>query len=254
MSKLVYVTLMMEKLMDILKNQNGSFDDYIGQKLRDFREKVGFTLMDLADKVGVSSQQIHKYETGQTKIPIGMLYKLCKIFSITPNSFFEGFKAEENAFLQDDSAIVEDNIHTINVLFIEDNAEDQYLAKKALEEYEPKLNIYFIHDGEEFFNFIKVKANITRIPTPDIIFLDINIPKIDGKLLLKAIKQNQTLHHIPVIILTGSVSRKDVIASYKNQASGYIKKSFEYQTFKENLHLALTYWTKAVILPSQAWT
>lgn len=244
----------MEELMTILNNQNLSFDEYVGQKLRDFREKVGFTLIDLADKVGVSSQQIHKYETGQTKIPIGMLYTFCKVFFVTPNCFFEGFKMGEDSRIRDDKVITEENIDTINVLFIEDNAEDQYLTKKVLEEYNSKINVYFIHDGEEFLNFIKIKANITCIPTPDIIFLDINIPKIDGKLLLKAIKQNQSLHHIPVIILTGSMSRKDVITSYKTQASGYIKKSFEYEIFKENLHSALNYWTKAVILPNQAWT
>ena len=240
--------------MDNLNKQKISFDTYVGQKLRDFREKVGFTLVDLGDKAGVSSQQIHKYETGQTKISTGMLYKFCKIFSVPPNCFFEGFNPETDPSAKDEETLIEENYDRINVLFIEDNAEDQYLTAKALEEYDSKINMYFIHDGEEFLNLVKVKSKITPIPTPDIIFLDINIPKIDGKLLLKAIKQNQALQHIPVIILTGSMSRKDVISSYKNQASGYIKKSFEYEAFKNNLHLALNYWAKAVVLPSQAWT
>ena len=109
-----------------------------------------------------------------------------------------------------------------------------------------------MHDAEEFLKIIKTKMTITQIPVPDIIFLDLNMPKLDGNSLLKSIKQSRELQYIPIIILTGSIRRKDVINAYKNYASGYIKKSFEYQTFKENIQLALSYWTEAVILPYQA--
>lgn len=233
-----------------------TLDEYVGQKLRDFRERAGLTLLDLGEKVGVSHQQLHKYETGQTKISTGMLYKFCKIFSVTPNCFFDGVNFEDNGdtAAQDDNISSYENVSRINVLFIEDNAEDQFLVKKALEEYETKVNMYCIHDGEEFLDIIKRKINITRIPMPDIIFLDLNMPKINGNELLKSIKQNRELQYIPVIILTGSISRKDVMNAYKHYASGYIRKSFEYETFKKNLHIALSYWTEAVVLPHQAWT
>ena len=70
-----------------LKNQNISLDKYVGQKLRDFRERAALTLFDLAEKIGVSHQQLHKYETGQTKISTGMLYKFCKIFLVIVGHF-----------------------------------------------------------------------------------------------------------------------------------------------------------------------
>ncbi|MBI2706991.1 MAG: response regulator [Proteobacteria bacterium] len=243
-----------QPLSQYAKDKTISIDEYVGQKLRDFRKRAVITLFDLAEKVGVSHQQIHKYELGQTKISTGMLYKFCKIFSVTPNSFFEGFNFESTLDISDKDGDIADyrNLNRINVLLIEDSAEDQFLFRRAIEEYDLNVNMYCIHDGEEFFNIIKTKANITHIPMPDIIFLDLNMPKINGNSLLKSIKQNRELQYIPIIILTGSISRKDVMTAYKNYASGYIRKSFEYETFKENLHIALTYWTEAVILPYQA--
>jgi CheY-like chemotaxis protein/DNA-binding XRE family transcriptional regulator len=235
-------------------NKNLTIDEYVGQKLRDFRKRAGITLFDLAEKVGVSHQQIHKYELGQTKISTGMLYRLCKIFSVTPNCFFEGFNFEDDPSLLGDHNDLANykNFHKLNILLIEDSAEDQFLFRRALEEYETDINMYCIHDGEEFFNIIKTKASITHIPLPDIIFLDLNMPKINGSSLLKSIKQNRELQYIPIIVLTGSISRKDIMNAYKNYASGYIRKSFEYETFKKNLHQTLTYWTEAVLLPHQA--
>ncbi len=233
-----------------------SVDEYVGQKLRDFRERVGLTLMDCAEKVGVSHQQIHKYESGQTKIPTGMLYKFCKIFSVTPNSFFEGYDLNErnSSSLKPEEITAYPSLDKINVLLLEDNSEDQFLIRRALEEYELKINLYCIHDGEEFLDITKRRSNITKIPLPDIIIIDLNMPKINGVSILKSIKQNKDMKHIPVLVLTGSISIKDVMESYKNHASGYIRKSFEYETLKKHLHLAICYWTEVVVLPNHAWS
>ena len=233
---------------------SGSIDLHVGQKLRDFRRRANITMFDLAERVGISHQQIHKYELGQTKISTGMLFNFCKIFSVTPNCFFEGFTPETSAgSLDGDSDIISHkNINKINLLLIDDSAEDQFLFRNALQESDFNVNMYCMHDAEDFLKIIKTKSNITQIPIPDIIFLDLNMPKLDGNSLLKSIKQSRELQYIPIIILTGSIRRKDVMNAYKNYASGYIRKSFEYETFKENLYLALSYWTEAVILPYQA--
>ncbi|MBY0502037.1 MAG: response regulator [Alphaproteobacteria bacterium] len=232
-----------------------TIDEYVGQKLRDFRERANLTLLECAEKIGVSHQQIHKYEIGQTKISTSILYKLCKIFSVTPNCFFEGYIAEQEevSSAQDSDIPYYQSLDKINVLLVEDNSEDQFLIRRALEEYDLKINFYCIHDGEEFLDIIKRRVSITRIPIPDIIFLDLNMPKINGAEILKSIKQSKDLKYIPVLVLTGSISRKDVIDSYKNYASGYIRKSFEYETLKKNIHIAINYWTEAVVLPHHAW-
>ena len=183
-----------------------------------------------------------------------MLFNFCTIFSITPNCFFEGFTPETTIGALDDDidTIAHKKINKINVLLIDDSAEDQFLFRNALEESDFNVNMYCMHDADEFLKIIKTKSSVTHIPIPDIIFLDLNMPKLDGNALLKSIKQNRDLQYIPIIILTGSIRRKDVMNAYKNYASGYIRKSFEYETFKESLHLALSYWTEAVILPYQA--
>lgn len=231
-----------------------TIDEYVGQRLRDFREKIGLTLLDISERVGVSHQQIHKYEIGQTKISTGMLYKFCKIFSVTPNCFFEDFPfdADEELPLLSDDITESPHLDKINVLLIEDNSEDQFLIRRALEDFESKINFYCFHDGEEFLNFIKRKVNITSIPIPDIILMDLNMPKITGSEILKTLKQNRELQYIPIIVITGSISRQDIINAYKNYASGYIRKSFEFETFKKNLQTAIEYWTEAVVLPHQA--
>jgi CheY-like chemotaxis protein len=134
---------------------------------------------------------------------------------------------------------------------VEDNPEEQFLIRKILEEYDFTINLVCIHDGEEFLDNVKRRINIAQIPSPDLILMDLNMPKLDGIATLRSIKQSKELRHIPVIILTGSVRWHDVINSYKNYASGYIRKSFEYDTLKKHIHLAINYWTECVILPTQ---
>ncbi|MBA3813679.1 MAG: response regulator [Alphaproteobacteria bacterium] len=232
-----------------------SIDEYMGQKLRDFRERVGLSLNECAERVGVSHQQIHKYECGQTKISPCILYKFCQLFSVTPNVFFEGYAvAEDECLVQEDDITNYTNLKKINIFLIEDNSEEQFLIRKILDDYNLKINVFCIHDGEELLDIVKKRANITQAPPPDLIFLDLNIPKLDGIATLKLLKQDKDLRHIPIIIITGSIRVQDVMNAYKGYASGYIRKSFEYETLKENIHLAIRYWTEAVVLPTQLFS
>lgn len=235
-----------------IKNISISIDEYMGQKLRDFRERVGLTLIECSERMGVSHQQIHKYESGQTKISPGVLYKFCELFSVNPNAFFEGYtNADEKCHLNEEDVTSYENLQKINILLVEDNAEEQFLVRKIFDEYDLDIQIFCIHDGEEFLNIIKRKINITQIPFPDLIFIDLNMPKLDGIGTLKLLKQDKELRLIPVIILTGSMRVQDVINAYKNYASGYIRKSFDYEILKQHIHQALNYWTESVILPTQ---
>lgn len=234
------------------KNAQLTIDEYMGQKLRDFRERIGLTLLECAKRVGVSHQQIHKYEAGQTKISPGILYKFCKLFSVTPNVFFEGYTLpDEECEGEEDDVNSYASLKKINILLVEDNAEEQFLIRKILDDYNFNINVFCVHDGEEFLNIIKRQINIMQVPPPDLIFLDLNMPKLDGIATLKLLKQSKELRHIPVIVLTGSIRIQDVMNAYTNYASGYIRKSFEYETLKNSIHLAIGYWTESVILPTQ---
>lgn len=233
------------------ENEVSPIDLFLGNKLRDFRNKVGWTLADLAEKSGVSHQQIHKYEQGYTKISASMLYKFSKIFSTTPNAFFEGFNPEQMLNinqLTEGMINLEPKTH-INLLLVEDNPADEFLVRKALEKLDYKFNIYCLHEGEDVLVFLRKKQSTTSFQRPDIILLDLNLPKVSGQSILKSIKQDREIQDIPVLVLTSSLNKMDMINAYKNHASGYISKSFDYEVFEKNLKTAISYWVDAVVLP-----
>lgn len=226
-------------------------DIYVGKKVRDFRCKVGWTLADLAERAGVSHQQVHKYEQGVTKISAGMLFKFSKIFSTTPNCFFEGFNPE--GVINFDASL-NDTISLkpkldINLLVVEDSAADEFLLRKALEGCDYNFNLFCIHDGDEVMSFLRKKSRTEPFNRPDLILLDLNLPKVGGLSLLRTIKQDRDLLDIPVVVLTSSMSKADMIQAYRHHASGYISKSFDYEMFKKKLHMAIHYWVEAVLLP-----
>jgi CheY-like chemotaxis protein/DNA-binding XRE family transcriptional regulator len=229
-----------------------SLDTYMGQKLRSYREKVGWTLSKLAEKVDVSHQQIHKYEQGLSKLSASMLYKLSLIFQTSPTSFFEGFSPEHTKIKDESNDLLSlSTKEEINLLLIEDNPYDEFLVRKVLEKTPHNFNIYVLHDGEMVLSFLRNKLLSTPFSRPDIILLDLNIPKVDGLSLLRSIKQDRDLQEIPIIVLTSSLSKVDMLNAYKNHASGYISKSFELDVFKKKLEATLSYWIEAVVLPQQ---
>lgn len=225
-------------------------DLYLGRKLKEFRQRVNWTLSDLAGRVGLSHQQVHKYEQAQSKISASMLYHFAQVFNTSLTSFFEGFEPQNDNQQVD----TKDLIHgikkqSINMLLVEDNPGDEYLVRKALSKSHNKFNIYQMHSGEDLLDFLK-NRQIHPFPRPDIILLDLHLPGISGHDVLRAIKQDREMQEIPVLIMTNSLNKMDLIKSYKNFASGYISKSFEYEIFENSLLKALDYWVDAVILPS----
>ena len=232
--------------------EQNPIDMYIGQKLREYRVKRKMTLSDLAEMLEVSHQQIHKYELGQTKIPASTLYKLACVFSASPNCFFDGFDPQKFkiSFPGDNDRIVFKPERSVNVLLVEDNAADEFLVRKVFESCPLKINLYVLHEGEGVLEFLRRKWTLSLSQRPDLIILDLHLPDISGLSLLKSIKVDRDLQDIPTLILTSSVSRKDMVAVYKNYAGGYICKSLDFQTFKKNMLTAMNYWCEAVVLPT----
>lgn len=224
-------------------------DIYLGKKLRDFRERVGWTLNDLGERVGVSHQQIHKYENAESKISAATLFKFAQIFETNPNTFFEGFTSIESDLARDDTISLKQK-DVINILLIEDSSADEFLIRKALDNCGHQFSFYCAHDGDEVFNFLRRKISIAPFPRPDIILLDLNLPKINGLSILKSMKQDREIQDIPIIVLTSSLNKMDMINAYKNHASGFISKSFDFNVFQKNLQTTINYWVEAVVLPT----
>lgn len=234
----------------IHEHPSDDLDLYLGKKLKEFRQRVNWTLNDLAGRVGLSHQQIHKYEQAQSKISASMLYHFSLVFNTNPNSFFEGYTPPKGQNHVDiDDLITSNKSRSINLLLVEDNPGDEYLVRKALSKSENPFDIYQMHSGEDLLDFLKHRQR-HPFPRPDIILLDLHLPGISGHDVLRAIKQDRDMQEIPVLIMTNSLNKTDLIKSYKNFASGYISKSFEYEQFENSLLKALDYWVEAVILPS----
>jgi two-component system response regulator len=227
-----------------------TIDKFIGKQIREKRRKRGMTLLEVANKLGLSYQQIQKYEQAVTKVPVTTLYKLSVLYGVKMNQFFDEIdllssKRDEQMCDLCDSK--KDKL--VNVLMIEDNPGDEVITRRALKDFE-NLNILCVHDGIQILEVLRYKTLCTDFPRPDIIFLDIYIPKRDGISVLKEIKRDEEIQDIPVVVITNNVSSDLMIKAYKNGASGYIRKSFDFLHFKNSIMDCIKYWTEVVVLPS----
>ncbi len=152
---------------------------------------------------------------------------------------------ELNRFIRDDRSPV------LNVLLIEDKEEDAFLTKKAFEASSVHVNLYVMHNIEHMFQFLRNETTSIVFPRPDLILLDVILPKVSGLSVLRQIKRDPALSDIPVVMLTDNTYSQDIIASYKEYASGYILKPFVFELFEQTLDICARYWANAVVLPQR---
>jgi CheY-like chemotaxis protein len=119
------------------------------------------------------------------------------------------------------------------ILLVEDNEGDIVLTRRALSKTEMEYKIDVVRDGEEALMYLRKNGIFQDAETPDLILLDINLPKIDGMDVLKQIKGDGKLRTIPVIMLTSSDSEKDILMAYSNYANWYITKPKDFKKFIE---------------------
>lgn len=137
----------------------------------------------------------------------------------------------------------------VEILLVEDNEGDIVLTLKALKEAKIHNKITVIKDGETALLYLRKEGRYKEAQTPDLILLDINLPKVDGKEVLAAIKKDGELMVIPVVMLTTSASEKDIMESYHNHANCYITKPVEFKEFMEVVHSIKHFWITIVKLP-----
>jgi two-component system response regulator len=135
------------------------------------------------------------------------------------------------------------------VLLVEDNPGDAILTKKAFAAAKISNNITVASDGERALAMLHHEAPYQNTPMPDLILLDLNLPKISGKEVLAEIKADDKLKHIPVIILTSSRAEVDVMKSYDLHANSYIVKPVDSKQFSEVARTIEQFWFSLVILP-----
>lgn len=138
----------------------------------------------------------------------------------------------------------------IDILLIEDNPGDARLAKEALMDSKIKNNLYIAIDGVDAINFLYKKGNYKEVPRPDLILLDLNLPKKDGREVLEEIKNDENLKRIPVVILTTSRAEEDIIKTYNLHANCYITKPIDFEQFIKVVKSIEDFWLTIVKLPN----
>jgi CheY-like chemotaxis protein len=137
----------------------------------------------------------------------------------------------------------------IDILLVEDNEGDILLISEALEEGKVINSINIARDGEKAIDYLEKRGGNKEAISPDLIILDVNLPRKNGHEVLEYVKESEHLKHIPVIMLTTSSSEKDIIKSYKNHANCYITKPVEADAFLDAVTSIERFWISLVQLP-----
>lgn len=139
----------------------------------------------------------------------------------------------------------------VEILLIEDNVGDARLAKEALQDAKVRNNLNWVSDGVEAMAFLRREGSYVGAPRPDLILLDLNLPRKDGREVLSEIKSDETLKRIPVVILTTSQAEEDILRAYHLNANCYISKPVDLDQFLKVVKTIEDFWLTIVKLPSE---
>lgn len=139
----------------------------------------------------------------------------------------------------------------IKILLVEDNPGDVRLTKEALREAKVRNELYVAEDGVEAMDFLNRKGEHKNAPRPDLILLDLNLPKKDGREVLQEIKQDDALKRIPVVVLTTSRAEEDILRSYNLHANCYVTKPVDLDRFITIVKSIEDFWLTIVRLPTE---
>ncbi|NME68322.1 response regulator [Flammeovirga aprica] len=142
---------------------------------------------------------------------------------------------------------------TTTILYADDDPEDRMLTEEAFEESNLSVQLRFVEDGEQLMDYLSHNGAFSdqdKFPLPDLILLDLNMPKKDGVECLKEIKDNDLLRKIPIVILTTSNDEEDVVKTYNLGVSSFITKPVTFESMVEVVESINKYWFQVVRLPN----
>lgn len=137
----------------------------------------------------------------------------------------------------------------IEVLLVEDSPGDVRLTQEAFRDANMSINLHVATDGVEAMAFLKQEGDYSRAPRPELILLDLNLPKMDGREVLAQIKESPSLKTIPTVILTTSEAEADIVKSYQLQANCYLSKPVQLDAFEALVKSINDFWLTKVKLP-----
>jgi CheY-like chemotaxis protein len=139
--------------------------------------------------------------------------------------------------------------HPIEILLVEDDPGDVRLTREALKEGKVRNSLTVARDGVEALQILRREGAHAKAARPDVILLDLNLPRMDGREVLKAIKSDEKLKRIPVVVLTTSNADEDVVKSYELQANCYVTKPIDLDQFMKVVKTISEFWLEVVRLP-----
>jgi CheY-like chemotaxis protein len=139
----------------------------------------------------------------------------------------------------------------VEILLVEDNEGDIGLIEEVFEEAKIRNNLHIAEDGEEAILFLRGEGKFSGSPRPDIILLDLNLPKKDGREVLREIKEDNNLKNIPVVVLTTSRAERDILRSYDLHANAYVTKPLDFDQLIKVVKSIENFWLEVVKLPTK---
>ncbi len=142
-------------------------------------------------------------------------------------------------------------VRTAVILLVEDSPADIRLTEEALKENKLKVSLHVVNDGVEAMDFLHNGGMYANAPRPDLILLDLNLPRKDGREVLKEIKEDPSLCSIPVIVLTISKAEEDILLSYQYHVNCYVRKPLDLISFIDVVKAIESFWFTIVTLPTK---
>jgi len=137
----------------------------------------------------------------------------------------------------------------VEILLVEDNPGDERLTREALKEGKVYSNLHWVKDGVEAMAFLRREGKYAGVPRPDIVLLDLNLPRKDGREVLQEVKTDEELKRIPVVVLTTSKAEEDVLRTYNLHANCYVTKPVDLEKFIVVVKSIDVFWLTIVTLP-----
>ncbi len=141
------------------------------------------------------------------------------------------------------------NVELIDVLLVEDDAGDVLLSEEAFADNKVRNRLHKVTDGVEALAFLRQEGEYADAPRPDLVLLDLNLPRKDGREVLAEVKADEALRQIPVVVLTTSKAEEDVLRSYKLHANAYVTKPVDFERFIEVVRQIDEFFVTVVKLP-----
>ena len=140
------------------------------------------------------------------------------------------------------------------VLLAEDNDDDVELTRQGFNRTKLLLNLHRVRNGEECLAFLRKQGEYVNAPTPDLILLDLNMPKVDGRQVLAAMLEDEHLKILPVVVLTTSEQEEEILKTYQMGCSSFIVKPVDFEQFLRVVRTIGEYWFTVVVLPKEPST